>query len=57
MNDAYVPTEQVSNRKIRNNINCNNQIVTFVSAEQVPAEKFHYKELTPYQVVVLHQKR
>jgi effector-binding domain-containing protein len=57
MNDASVPTEQVSNRKTRNNINRNNQIVAFVSAEQVTTEKFHYKELTPYQVVVLHQKR
>jgi hypothetical protein len=46
INAAYVPTEQVSNRKTRNNENRNNQIVTSVPTEEVSVEKFHYKELT-----------
>jgi hypothetical protein len=49
-----LPTEQVSNRKTRNNRNCNNQPV---AAEEVSADKFHYEELTPDQVAALHQER
>jgi hypothetical protein len=44
-------TEQVSNRRTRNNKNRNNQPA---AAEEVSSEKFHYEELTPVQVVVLH---
>jgi hypothetical protein len=47
-------TYQVSNRRTRNNRNRNNQPAT---AEEVSAEKFHYEELTPEQVVALHQER
>jgi hypothetical protein len=47
-------TEQVSNRRTRNNRNHNNQPD---AAEEVSAEKFHYEELTPEQVVALHQER
>jgi hypothetical protein len=49
-----LPTEQVSNRRTQNNKNRNNQPV---AAEEVSAEKFHYEELTPEQVVTLHQER
>jgi hypothetical protein len=49
-----LPTEQVSNRRIRNNKNHNNQPIIF---EEVSAEEFHYEELTPEQVVALHQER
>jgi hypothetical protein len=38
-----LPTEQVSNRRTRNNINRNNQPAV---AEEVSAEEFHYEELT-----------
>jgi hypothetical protein len=44
-----LPTDQVSNRMTRNNINHNNQ--------PAAAEEFHYEELTPEQVVALHQER
>jgi hypothetical protein len=47
-------TDQVSNRRTRNNGNRNNQLV---AAEKVSAEKFHYEELTPEQVAALHQER
>jgi hypothetical protein len=47
-------TEQVSNKRTRNNRNRNNQPA---AAEEVSAEKFHYEELTPNQVVALHQER
>jgi hypothetical protein len=46
--------EQVLNRRIRNNINHNNQPA---AAEKVSAEEFHYEELTPEQVAALHQER
>jgi hypothetical protein len=49
-----LPTEQVSNRRTRNNKNRNNQPAT---GEEVSTEKFHYDELTPNQVVALHQER
>jgi hypothetical protein len=39
-----LPTEQVSNRRTRNNRNHNNQPA---ATEEVSAEEFHYKELTP----------
>jgi hypothetical protein len=42
-------TEQVSNRRTRNNKKCNNQPTT--------TEEFHYEELTPEQVVALHLNR
>jgi hypothetical protein len=38
-----LPTEQVSNRKTRNNRNHNNQPT---AADEVSAEEFHYEELT-----------
>jgi hypothetical protein len=37
----------------RNNRNRNNQSA---AAEEVSTEKFHYEELTPEQVAVLHQE-
>jgi hypothetical protein len=49
-----LPIEQVSNRRIQNNKNLNNQPA---AAEEVSAEKFHYEELTPDQVAALHQER
>jgi hypothetical protein len=49
-----LPTEQVSNRLIRNNKNHNNQPAT---AEEVSVEEFYYEELTPEQVTALHQER
>jgi hypothetical protein len=49
-----LPTEQVSNRSTWNNINRNNQPA---AVEEVSAEEFHYEELTPEQVVALHQKK
>jgi hypothetical protein len=49
-----LPTEQVSNTRIQNNKNHNNQPA---AAEEVSAEKFHYEELTPNQVAALHQER
>jgi hypothetical protein len=49
-----LPTEQVSNRRTRNNRNRNKQPA---AVEEVSAEEFHYVELTPDQVVALHQKR
>jgi hypothetical protein len=45
-------TEQVSNRKTRNNRNHDNQPD---AVEEVSVEKFHYEELTPDQVAALHQ--
>jgi hypothetical protein len=48
-----LPTDQVTNRRTRNNINRNNQPAT---AEEVSAEEFHYEELTPEQVAALHQE-
>jgi hypothetical protein len=47
-------TDQVSNRRTRNNINRNNHPA---AAEEVSAEEFHYKELSPEQVAALHQER
>jgi hypothetical protein len=49
-----LPTEQVSNRLIRNNKNHNNQPA---AAEEVSVEEFYYEELTPEQVTALHQER
>jgi hypothetical protein len=49
-----LPTDQVSNRRTRNNINRNNHPA---AAEEVSAEEFHYKELSPEQVAALHQER
>jgi hypothetical protein len=49
-----LPTEQVSNRRTRNNINHNNQPA---AVEEVSAEEFHYETLTPEQVATLHQER
>jgi hypothetical protein len=48
-----LPTEQLFNRRTQNNRNRNNQRA---AAEELPAEKFHYKELTPDQVIELHQE-
>jgi hypothetical protein len=47
-------TEQVSNRRTRNNKNRNNQPAV---AEKVSANEFHYEELTPEQVAALHQEK
>jgi hypothetical protein len=47
MNAVSMSTEQVSNRRTRNNINRNNQTAASVPTEEVSVEKFHYKELTP----------
>jgi hypothetical protein len=49
-----LPTEQVSNRRTRNNRNHNNQPD---ATEEVSAEKFHYEDLTPEQAAALHQER
>jgi hypothetical protein len=49
-----LPTEQVYNRRTRNNRNRNNQPIT---TEEVLAGEFHYEELTPEQVAALHQGR
>jgi hypothetical protein len=56
MYDASVPTEQMSNRRTRNNKNHNNQIAAYVPKEEVSADKFHYEELTPDQLAALHQE-
>jgi hypothetical protein len=37
--------------------NRNNQTVASVPTEEMSSEKFHYEELTPYQIAALHQKR
>jgi hypothetical protein len=57
MNATSVSTEQVSNRRTRNNRNCNNQTAASMQTEQVSVKNFYYEELTPYQMVVLHQER
>jgi hypothetical protein len=49
-----LPTEQLSNKRIRNNRNHNNQPAAI---EEVSTEKFHYEKLTPDQVVAFHQER
>jgi hypothetical protein len=49
-----LPIEEVTNRRIQNNRNRNNQPA---APEGVSAEEFHYEELTPDQVDALHQER
>jgi hypothetical protein len=57
MNVVFVPIEQVSDRMTQNNRNLNNHTVTSVPTEKVSTEEFYYEELTPDQMVALHQEK
>jgi hypothetical protein len=54
MNVAFVLTKQMSNRRIRNNRNHNNQTTASVPTEEVLAKEFYYDRLTSDKVTALY---